>query len=218
MTKIYSIEGNIGSGKSTLMSYLKANLSPDRFVCIEEPVSVWTDIKNNKGDNILSLFYLDKKKYSFSFQMLAFISRLSIIKKTIENDKLLGLDRIIIVERSCFTDKNVFAKMLYDNGFIEDVEYQIYLMWFEEFSYINNSIRYIYVNTSPKICYNRISKRLRNGENKIELAYLEQCAKYHNEWLIDNKVLLLDGDLEFENNIIIINNICNNILAFINNT
>ena len=35
---------------------------------------------------------------------------------------------IIITERSLYTDKHVFAKMLHDQGKIEDVCYQIYLI------------------------------------------------------------------------------------------
>ena len=39
----------------------------------------------------------------------------------------LNPDAIFITERSLFTDKYIFAKMLYDQGKIEDVNYQIYL-------------------------------------------------------------------------------------------
>ena len=50
-----------------------------------------------------------------------------------EKDIRNNPNAIIICERSVFTDKEVFAKMLYDDGKIEEVNYQIYLKWFDEF-------------------------------------------------------------------------------------
>jgi len=65
-------------------------------------------------------------------------------------------DSIIITERSLLTDKHVFAKMLYDNGKIEYVNYQIYLKWFDTFSKDFPIEKVIYVKTSPEICHTRI--------------------------------------------------------------
>ena len=73
--EIFSIEGNIGSGKSTLFEELKNVYSCiPNIVFLEEPVSEWEKIKNKQGEPMLQLFYRDPKKYSFSFQMMAFIS------------------------------------------------------------------------------------------------------------------------------------------------
>ena len=40
---------------------------------------------------------------------------------------------IFITERCLYTDKHVFAKMLYDDGKIESVNYAIYNKWFDTF-------------------------------------------------------------------------------------
>ena len=61
--------------------------------------------------------------------MMAYISRISLLKKAIKSNP----GKIIISERCVLTDKNVFAKMLYDSGKIEEVNYKIYLQWFDEF-------------------------------------------------------------------------------------
>jgi deoxyadenosine/deoxycytidine kinase len=98
---------------------------------------------------MLEKFYSDKKRYSFSFQMMAFISRLVLLKDTIKQNK----DAIIITERSLFTDKSVFAQMLYDMGNIEDVEYQIYVKWFDYFASEFPISKIIYVNCAPQICF-----------------------------------------------------------------
>ena len=89
---LISIDGNIGSGKSTLMKYLQANMhrfclsenaNEYELVFLQEPVKEWMDIKNKNNETILSLFYENQEKYAFSFQMMAYISRLDLIKKTI---------------------------------------------------------------------------------------------------------------------------------------
>ena len=73
MPKIISIEGNIGSGKSTFVNYLKNNLDEKKYCIVDEPVNIWKEITDISGNNIISKFYEDKEKYGFSFQMLAYI-------------------------------------------------------------------------------------------------------------------------------------------------
>jgi deoxyadenosine/deoxycytidine kinase len=131
MSKIISIEGNIGSGKSTLLSFLKKNYeATDNIIFLKEPVDDWESIKDKDNNTMLKKFYENQEKYSFAFQMMAYISRLALLKDTIEKYP----NSVIITERCLNTDRYVFAKMLYDNGKLEDVEYQIYLKWFEHFS------------------------------------------------------------------------------------
>ena len=192
---LFSIEGNIGSGKSTLLKELKSKMNKHNLsVCfVEEPVDIWDSIKDKNGNNMLTKYYGDQKKYAFSFQMMAYISRLSLLKKAISEKY-----DIIITERSIFTDCNVFAKMLYDNGTIEDVEYSIYKKWFDEFLTELPEINIIYIKTDPKIAYERIKKRKRSGED-IPLEYLENCHTYHENWLEnDKKKMVIDANIDRE--------------------
>ena len=200
--KFICIEGNIGSGKSTLLKELEEKYKENKeIIFLKEPVDEWATIKDEKDVTMLEKFYGNQEKYSFPFQMMAFISRLSILKKVMKENK----NTIIISERSLFTDRYVFAKMLYDQKKIEDVNYQIYLKWFDEFANefpVNNVI---YVNADPSICYQRINKRSRNGEENIALQYLELCHNYHEDFIkinMDNcQKLLLDGNIDiFEKN------------------
>ncbi len=55
---IISIDGNIGSGKSTLVKLLQNNLD-STVTIIEEPVKLWQSIQNKSNENILDLFYKD---------------------------------------------------------------------------------------------------------------------------------------------------------------
>lgn len=198
--KVISIEGNIGSGKSTLLSHLKQSLSVEnlqQIIFLQEPVDEWENIKDEEGNTMIQKFYGDQRKYSFSFQMMAYISRLALLKKSIEENP----NAIVITERSLFTDKFVFAKMLYDSKKMESVEYQIYLRWFDNFVNDFPINCTIYVKTDPKVCHARIAKRSRNGESTISLDYLNDCHKYHESMMqihADKKhnILELNGNLE----------------------
>ena len=166
VAKVISIEGNIGSGKSTLLSHLKQTLTLEngqQVMFLQEPVDEWENIKDEEGNTMIQKFYANQEKYSFAFQMMAYISRLSLLKKSIEENP----DVIILTERSLFTDKFVFAKMLYDSKKIESVEYQIYLRWFDTFAKDFPIAGTIYVKTDPEMCHSRIAKRSRDGESTI---------------------------------------------------
>ena len=58
-TYIFSIEGNIGSGKSTLVEYLKEHLKNlgDYKICyLQEPVDIWNTVTDKNGINILDKY------------------------------------------------------------------------------------------------------------------------------------------------------------------
>ena len=209
MVKIFSIEGNIGSGKSTLIRLLEKIDKDITFVL--EPVDEWSDIQDEKGENILTKFYDDQTKYAFSFQMMAYISRLAKLKRIIEKNP----NSIIISERSILTDKNVFAKMLYDDEKIEKVNYTIYLKWFDEFLKDVHQEGFIYLEVKPQTCLQRVQKRNRPGET-IDISYLQRCHDYHTEWLKSEKnVLYLKGNVDFEYNGQLLNELYSKISNFI---
>ena len=82
---LVSIEGNIGSGKSTLMKNLKEYYKNNNQVLfLKEPVDEWEKIKDSNGITILEKFYKDQDKYSFPFQMMAYISRLNVLRDTLK--------------------------------------------------------------------------------------------------------------------------------------
>ena len=82
--KLYSIEGNIGSGKSSLIQELKKEYKDNKKILfLEEPVKIWETIKDEQGTNIIDKFYNNIGEYSFKFQMMAYISRLKILKESL---------------------------------------------------------------------------------------------------------------------------------------
>jgi deoxyadenosine/deoxycytidine kinase len=177
-------------------------------VFLKEPVDEWEKITDENGVTILEKFYADQYKYSFAFQMMAYVSRLKVLRDSLKQiKKFENKKTIIITERSLYTDKMVFAKMLYDSGKIEHINYQIYLNWFETFSEEFPVHKIVYVKTCPEKCYSRIQKRSREGEENIPLDYLVNCSKYHNDMLniesnhcVCNQQLVLDGNIDIYKN------------------
>jgi deoxyadenosine/deoxycytidine kinase len=200
--RIISIEGNIGSGKTTLLTRLeKVFKNNSTIVFLREPVDEWESIKDAEGVSMIQKFYADQEKYSFPFQMMAYISRLALLKDAMKKHP----GAIIITERSLYTDKFVFAKMLYIMKKIEDVNYQIYTKWFDTFAQECPIHACVYVKTDPDICHERIVKRSRTGEDSIPLDYLKSCDDYHKSMLHEilpmfkrgpEDVVVLDGNVD----------------------
>ena len=173
-------------------------------------MGIIVDISDNK--NIIEKFYNNNKEYAFQFQMMAYISRLSLLRKALKEDY-----DIIFTERSIYTDKNVFAQMLYDFKKMNNTEFIIYSKWFNEFTDIIENIKTVYIKTSPEICFNRVLKRDRPGEN-ISLQYLKDCHYYHEIWLNNlklvesGKILVIDGNEETNTSVFIENNYYNKLM------
>ena len=202
---LISIEGNIGSGKSTIINFLKS-LNNENIVFVDEPVDEWLNIKSN-NKNALELFYENQSKNAFWFQVLAYITRLRNLLETIEKNP----NKIIITERSIYTDKYVFAQMLFEDGHINDIEFQTYNYWFDTFEKQTRIDIVLYVNTNPEECMNRIHTRNRPEETKIPLEYLQNCHKKHKDWIYNKekcKIVQINGHQSIEN-------IQQNILQFV---
>ena len=220
-----TVEGNIGAGKSTFLKKLQNDLSSN---VLFEPCDKWQNIN---GFNALEKFYSDIKRWAYSFQLYAFLTRTESILQQIESINLNKLDKknFFIAERSIFTDRYVFAKTCYENGYMEDLEWNMYTTWFEwtiarqPQCIIPNGI--IYLETTPEKSYQRIMHRGRGEEKKIALSYIEKLYENHSNWLIAKKniddrikeipVLVLNCNQEFENNSIIWGNMLYSIQRFI---
>ena len=180
--RICAIEGNIGAGKTTIYEHLKRHFasSSSRVVFMPEPVDIWETIRDASGKTILEKFYADPK-YAFPFQIMAYSTRLAMLRKIIRENPDCEL---ILCERSLEADHNIFAKMLFESGKIEDVEYQIYELLFHDTAAEFALDGAVYIDSSPEVCFQRIAKRARAGESVIPLDYLTNCCDYYNRWLV----------------------------------
>ena len=158
--KFWSIDGSIGSGKSTVINKLSNRLN---LKVAEEPIHEWTDWLDN--------YYKDNKRWGFSFQMKVILGQAKILSETISEDSL-------IMERSPQTVYHVFASILKDKDIIHPIEYELINEFIE---YNTKPVNTIYLRCSPDICMERIKSRGRESEQSIDIDYLSQLHdKYEN--------------------------------------
>ena len=109
-------------------------------------------------------------------------------------------NQFIFSERSIIADKEIFAKMLFRENKMTEMEYSLYLRFYEDLAQLYSIPvvhQHIYLRTDPGCCLKRIAKRGRKEEASIDLNYLNKLHARHEEWLGDSEALVLEGGNEF---------------------
>ena len=196
MPKTIQIEGNIGVGKSTFTNLLKENITNSELV--SEPVDMWLHVKNTDGKNILQTFYDDIPRWAYTFQNIAYVTRMMKIERAIRN----STSDYVFLDRSIDTDRYVFEKMLWEEGQLQKIEHEAYELWchfYQEFVRTESDKKIIYLKCSPEVCLDRIKIRGREEEKNITMEYLNKLHKAHEDWLNNNPcALILDCNKDFE--------------------
>jgi deoxyadenosine/deoxycytidine kinase len=191
---IISVEGNIGSGKSTVLEYVK-----NKEKVFQEDLDNWgTWIED---------FYSNPEKNSFGFQMRVLLSQSYIKNNT--ND-------ILFHERSPLTCNYIFGNILQTQNHLSYPEHSICLEFANKYCWEPSYI--IYIKTEPDICKQRILERNRSGEN-IDISYLKLVHKYHEDMYNreDKKIYIINGHDTKENIFLNIDQIIKNIKMKLNN-
>jgi deoxyadenosine/deoxycytidine kinase len=189
--KIYSIEGNIGAGKTTILKIIGKNFDDVTFV--EEPVSQW---QNLGGDNLLEKFYKDPERWGFSFEFYSMLSKIKCLLKASESEK-----NIVIIERSLLSNK-IFFDISKDMNKLNDLEYGMlintYNFYMQNIYPMLNGI--IYLNTPVDLCVQRIIQRNRGEEVNVDKNYLLMLKDKFDELSNYSTIptLVIDGNFDLE--------------------
>ena len=189
--KIYSIEGNIGAGKTTILKIIGKNFDDVTFV--EEPVSQW---QNLGGDNLLEKFYKDPERWGFSFEFYSMLSKIKCLLKASESEK-----NIVIIERSLLSNK-IFFDISKDMNKLNDLEYGMlintYNFYMQNIYPMLNGI--IYLNTPVDLCVQRIIQRNRGEEVNVDKNYLLMLKDKFDELSNYSAIptLVIDGNFDLE--------------------
>lgn len=201
-SKSIVVEGNIGAGKSTFLRLIKDLLDVQ---VVYEPHEQWQNID---GENLLEAFYTDTERWAYTFQSYAFITRIMAQEKA----DAVSHHTLQILERSVYSDRYCFAKTAFEMGTMSSLEWKLYKDWWSWFvqHYTKKPSGFIYLQTPPQVCHQRILKRARSEESAVPLHYLTMLHNKHENWLVDKiglepylqdiPVLILDCTQDFEEN------------------
>lgn len=198
---MFIIEGNIGAGKSTFLK--KINKEAPEILVHFEPVDGWQ--QQQHGRSLLHSFYEDTRRWAYTFETWTLMQR---VHEYLELQKKGEV--AVLIERSIYSGFYCFALNTYENGFMDQAEWELYKKWF---AFLCSQVcrapfGFIYLQTDPAVAYERIKKRSRDAEGGVPFDYLKQIHQRHHDFLVDKRevlasleevpVLILDCNVDFE--------------------
>jgi deoxyadenosine/deoxycytidine kinase len=166
MKKFVVVAGNIGVGKSTLVTMLSQKLGLEPFY---EPVA---------ENPYLADFYKDMSAWSFQSQVFFLTHRLR------SHFDLAQRNDSIIQDRSIYEDAEIFAQNLYVQGNLQKRDYQTYRELYETMlRFLPHPDLVIYLRASVPTLLNRISGRGRDYEKAITADYLQGLNNLYESWI-----------------------------------
>ena len=171
MKKFVAVAGNIGVGKSTLVSMLCMRMGWEPFF---EPVT---------ENPYLADFYADMNAWSFHSQVFFLAHRLR------SHYDLAHHPSSVVQDRSVYEDAEIFAQNLYLHGHIKPRDYQTYRELYETtMRFLPPPDLVVYLRSSVPTLMKRISSRGRDYEKSISADYLQGLNNLYETW-IDNFIL-----------------------------
>lgn len=144
-----AIEGNIGSGKSSVLTLLE-----QRGVRVfQEPVADWTEL--------LDLFYMSPREHAFALSMQVLMS----FRASVECAHC-------VVERSPLACRYVFGQMAYNEGLMSQAEWDVFKEYHDLLGWEPCAV--IFIDVPADECMKRIRLRARECEARLDLEYVKR--------------------------------------------
>ncbi|MBI4702082.1 MAG: deoxynucleoside kinase [Deltaproteobacteria bacterium] len=167
--KIIAVAGNMGTGKSSLVEWLRQQFDMTPFF---EP---------NDENPYLADFYADMRRWAMSSQLWFLVRRFQIhrsIAERAEHDP-----RPLVQDRTIYEDAEVFAAQLHRDGNIDDRDWACYQDFYQT---LRQELRppdlMIYLRCPLPALIKRIRKRGRSFERAVPRRYLGALEKLYEEW------------------------------------
>ena len=178
---LIGIAGNIGVGKTTLTRNLAERLN-------------WKPYYESVIDNpYLDDFYRDMKRWSFNLQIYFLAHRFRVQREISE----AGIPAI--QDRTIYEDVEIFARSLYEQGYMNERDYQTYRSLFQNMvGLLPKPDLIIYLKASVKTLMARIRGRGRDFEKNISPDYIEYLNRAYERWIKEAReqftVLTINAD------------------------
>jgi deoxyadenosine/deoxycytidine kinase len=154
-----SIEGNISSGKSSVLLEIQKAIRLPVFL---EPIESWT---------LLGKFYEDPSRWALAFNSEVLLSMYKFKDNNYDS----------LYERSPNSCRHVFTQLQYEQNQMTKEELGIFDKLYNTFGWDQDVI--IYIRTDPEVCFERMKQRNRECENEVSLEYLKDLARKHDDMI-----------------------------------
>ena len=155
---IFTIDGGIGSGKSTVLKHLHTHFG---FPIDPEPVQRWLPYLND---------IYTRGRGAFTFQTRVWLDRCWIQEKPAAH---------IVMERSGYFQANVFVPINAENGRLTESENYMLREMYDRSFRMWSPRGMIYLRSCPDKCLARIKQRGRPEEAGISAEYLQRIHAFH---------------------------------------
>jgi deoxyadenosine/deoxycytidine kinase len=165
---VITIAGTVGVGKSTMTNALA------------EALSFRTSFEKVDTNPYLDKFYDDFDRWSFHLQIYFLAERFK------EQKRIFEYGGGFIQDRSIYEDTGIFAKMHYDKGTMNKVDYETYTSLFEAMvmtPYFPHPDLLIYLEGSLDEILDRIKERGRAMEQQTPIDYWKEMHHRYEEWI-----------------------------------
>ena len=181
------IEGNIGSGKTTLSKLLAKD--KDCTLMLEQ----------FEDNSFLPKFYSDQRRFAFPLELSFMASRFNQLKDSISaNNEIFSPQQVI-------ADYSLFKNLVFAQVTLEDDEYKLFYKLYEILMpQLKRPDLIVYLHQPISRLIKNISKRGRDYEKDIKPSYLEKIEHGYFEYfkqMPQQKVLIIDAkELDFVEN------------------
>jgi deoxyadenosine/deoxycytidine kinase len=166
LKKFVAVAGNIGVGKSTLVSLLCKSLGWEPFY---EPVA---------ENPYLPDFYKKMKRWAFHSQLFFLTHRLSI------HQQIISHPNSVLQDRCVYEDAEIFAQNLYNQGRMRKRDFKTYRELYQVLSkFLPPPDLVVYLRASVPALQERIATRGRDYERNIKEEYLTQLNNLYESWV-----------------------------------
>ncbi len=184
--KYIAIEGNIGSGKTSLAS----NISED--------YNAMLILEQFEDNSFLPKFYKDQARYAFPLELSFLAERYQQLKSLLSNQD--------IFKDFTISDYFINKSLIFSRKTLQSEEYKLYHKLFEIISQmIPRPDLLVYLYSSVERLQENIRKRDRSYEQNIKNEYLESIQQSYFDFIRQQKnlrILIIDtNNIDFVNNI-----------------
>ncbi|EMR04897.1 Deoxyadenosine/deoxycytidine kinase [Bhargavaea cecembensis DSE10] len=165
---VITVAGTVGVGKSTMTRSLA------------EALNFRTSYEKVDSNPYLERFYDDFEKWAFHLQVYFLAERFK------EQKRMFEYGGGFVQDRSIYEDTGIFARMHYEKGTMDPVDYGTYTELFEAMvmtPYFPHPDLLIYLEGSFDHILERIKERGRPMEQATPVAYWEEMYERYTRWI-----------------------------------